>query len=286
MKILRFLKVWIMDLIKVGSFMRPKKNATQQEAGRGFANSAAAQASVNWENVNGRPTKLSQFENDPKFVTTAMLKPIFDVIKEDEEAFNTLTYHVNDLETIITQQQAAINLLKEQMDVVLQKTGISKVVEQATPERWEELKLVELSLSSPSDFYPSINGALVRSTAYRYHAPTSPKTGAVGEHKAQDGMIFAQRGSFAPIQDGYYSTIEPDGRRLAYKSAVAADDGTKLYFINVMDVRAGKSVGYYKVYFTTDEFGFAAFSDKKGKPMPSLNIASLDEYISQYAKSN
>lgn len=275
-----------MDLIKVGSYMRPKKSATPREAGKGFANSAAAQAGVNWENVNGRPTKLSQFENDPNFVTTNMLKPIFDTIKEDEYAFNALVHRVDDLEAIIMRQQSAIDLLKEQMDVVLQKTGISKVVEQATPERWEELKLVELSPSAPSDFYPSINGALARSTAYRYHAPTSPKTGVVGEHKAQDGMLFAQRGSFTPIQDGYYGTIEPDGRRLAYKSAVAAGEGTKLYFINVMDVRAGKSVGYYKVYFITDEFGLAEFSDKKGKPMLSLNIASLDEYISQYAESN
>ena len=288
MKILRFLKVWIMDLIKVGCFMRPKKNATQQEAGKGFANSVAAQASVNWENVNGRPTKLSQFENDPKFITTEMLKPIFDAIKEDEELFNALTRRVDDLEAIIRQQQSAVDLLKEQMDVVLQKTGISKVVEQATPERWEELKLVELSPTSPSEFYPSIDGTLVRSTAYRYHAPTSPKTGAVGEHKAQDGMIFAQRGSFSPIQDGYYSIVEPDRRHLAYHpvSAVAAEEGKKLYFINVMDVRAGKSIGYYRVYFTADEFGFSAFSDKNGKPMLSFDIASLDEYISQYAENN
>lgn len=277
-----------MDLIKVGCFMRPKKNATQQEAGKGFANSVAAQASVNWENVNERPTKLSQFENDPKFVTTDMLKPIFDVIKEAEELFNALTRRVDGLETLIRQQQSAVDLLKEQMDVVLQKTGISKVVEQATPERWEELKLVELSPTSPSEFYPSIDGTLVRSIAYRYHAPTSPKTGAVGEHKAQDGMIFAQRGSFSPIQDGYYSTVEPDGKHLAYKtvSAAAVEEGAKLYFINVMDVRAGKSVGYYRVYFTADEFGIAAFSDKNGKPMLSFGIASLDEYISQYAENN
>lgn len=73
-----------MDLIKVGSFMRPKKNATPQEAGRGFANSAAAQAEVKWEDVKGRPTKLSQFENDPHFATTSDLAPLFTGQHETE----------------------------------------------------------------------------------------------------------------------------------------------------------------------------------------------------------
>nr|DAY26703.1 MAG TPA: hypothetical protein [Caudoviricetes sp.] len=83
MKILRFLKVWIMDLIKVGSYMRPKKSATPREAGKGFANSAA-QAEVKWEDVKGRPTKLSQFENDPHFATTSDLEPLFTGQRETE----------------------------------------------------------------------------------------------------------------------------------------------------------------------------------------------------------
>ena len=72
-----------MDLIKVGSYMRKKKSATPREAGKGFANSAV-QAEVKWEDVKGRPTKLSQFENDPHFATTSDLEPLFTGQRETE----------------------------------------------------------------------------------------------------------------------------------------------------------------------------------------------------------
>ena len=106
-----------MDLIKVGSFMRPKKNATPKEAGRGFANSAAAQAEVKWEDVKGRPTKLSQFENDPHFATTSDLEPLFTGQHETEVWKKAAeTWQLNTDE--------AIKEIKKRLDVMEEDTKL------------------------------------------------------------------------------------------------------------------------------------------------------------------
>ncbi|WP_455540609.1 hypothetical protein [Prevotella fusca] len=149
-------------------------------------------------------------------------------------------------------------------------TGLKELVSAYRAAYWTKHTLVEVTGRGLGAVYPKTGKGKLW---HQYHAPYHYATGKLGEHAEEDGRLFELESFGSPIQDGWYTDENPEGKFLVGGNDMIDDEDPhgvpkpRVYGVKIYKVESGKFSGKATFVWFKVENGRTSFCDSDGSPL-------------------
>ena len=206
-----------------------------------------------------------------------MYEGTFDIFTKDEKKGISMTVDADGYPHLIFFDKNG------QAKYDLGYTGLKELVSAYRAAYWVKHTLVEVTGRGLGAVYPKTGKGKLW---HQYHAPYHYATGKLGEHAEEDGRLFELESFGSPIQDGWYTNENLEGKFLVGGNDMIDDEDPhgvpkpRVYGVKIYKVESGKFSGKATFVWFKVENGRTSFCDSDGSPLV-VEGALLQNYPSK-----
>ena len=193
-----------------------------------------------------------------------MYEGTFDIFTKDEKKGISMTVDADGYPHLIFFDKDG------QAKYDLGYTGLKELVSAYRAAYWIKHTLVEVTGRGLGAVYPKTGKGKLW---YQYHAPYHYATGKLGEHAEEDGRLFELESFGSPIQDGWYTNENLEGKFLVGGNDMIDNEDPhgvpkpRVYGVKIYKVESGKFSGEATFVWFKVENGRTSFCDLDGSPL-------------------
>lgn len=206
-----------------------------------------------------------------------MYEGTFDIFTKDEKKGISMTVDADGYPHLIFFDKNG------QAKYDLGYTGLKELVSAYHAAYWTKHTLVEVTGRGLGAVYPKTGKGKLW---HQYHAPYHYATGKLGDHAEEDGRLFELESFGSPIQDGWYTNENLEGKFLVGGNDMIDDEDPhgvpkpRVYGVKIYKVESGKFSGKATFVWFKVENGRTSFCDSDGSPLV-VEGALLQNYPSK-----
>ena len=206
-----------------------------------------------------------------------MYEGTFDIFTKDEKKGISMTVDADGYPHLIFFDKNG------QAKYDLGYTGLKELVSAYRAAYWVKHTLVEVTGRGLGAVYPKTGKGKLW---HQYHAPYHYATGKLGDHAEEDGRLFELESFGSPIQDGWYTNENLEGKFLVGGNDMIDDEDPhgvpkpRVYGVKIYKVESGKFSGKATFVWFKVENGRTSFCDSDGSPLV-VEGALLQNYPSK-----